>query len=275
MSRYRSYGQLDDQFVVEGDTFFSRMNARLRSTQLQEGEVALSENGRMSEDGTWQPRKGLQTLSGAITLDAAAIRLPYRVAGGQRFNGVVTLTLQDTPSIAFQPNDNLTVVGVNAAADSPNGTFTINEVFYSNKQIQYTQAGADESFTTDADSLVTPETSIPTQLDFVLSEDVANEVFGSCVYSDPESSFTDDYIFTATNNVMQILRLRDRVEYKVRYPLTESIYSRCYLIQAYNRVYVFRGVDTTLECTPTLTSFTIASAVRNNNTITLLVAVNM
>ena len=274
MSRYRSYGQLDDQFVVEGDTFFSRMNARLRSTQLQEGEVALSENGRMSEDGTWQPRKGLQTLSGAITLDAAAIRLPYRVAGGQRFNGVVTLTLQDTPSIAFQPNDNLTVVGVNAAADSPNGTFTINEVFYSNKQIQYTQAGADESFTTDADSLVTPETSIPTQLDFVLSEDVANEVFGSCVYSDPESSFTDDYIFTATNNVMQILRLRDRVEYKVRYPLTESIYSRCYLIQAYNRVYVFRGVDTTLECTPTLTSFTIASAVRNNNTITVTTSAN-
>ena len=110
MSRYRSYGQLDDQFVVEGDTFFSRMNARLRSTQLQEGEVALSENGRMSEDGTWQPRKGLQTLSGAITIDSAAIRLPYRVAGGQRSSGVVTLTLQDTPSIAFQPGDDITVV---------------------------------------------------------------------------------------------------------------------------------------------------------------------
>lgn len=274
MSRYRSYGQLDDQFVVEGDTFFSRMNARLRSTQLQEGEVALSENGRMSEDGTWQPRKGLQTLSGAITIDSAAIRLPYRVAGGQRSNGVVTLTLQDTPSIAFQPGDDITVVGVNAATDSPNGTFTINEVFYSNKQIQYTQAGADESFTTDADSIVAPESSIPTQLDFILSEDAANEVFGSCVYSDPESTFTDDYIFTATNNVMQILRLRDRVEYKVKYPLTESIYSRCYLMQAYNRVYVFRGIDTTLECTPTLTTFTIASAVRNNNTITVTTSAN-
>jgi len=274
MSRYRSYGQLDDQFVVEGDTFFSRMNARLRSTQLQEGEVALSENGRMSEDGTWQPRKGLQTLSGAITLDSAATRLPYRVAGGQRSNGVVTLILQDTPSIAFQPGDDVTVVGVNAATDSPNGTFVANEVFYSNKQIQYTQAGADESFTTDADSIIAPESNIPTQLDFTISDVAANEVFGSCVYSDPESTFTDDYIFTATNNVMQILRLRDRVEYKVRYPAGESIVARCYLMQAYNRVYVFRGIDTTLECTPTLTTFTIASAVRNNNTITVTTSAN-
>ena len=152
--------------------------------------------------------------------------MPYRVAGGQRQNGVVTLILEDIPSVAFEPGDDLTVVGVNAVTDSPNGTFTIDEVFYSNRQIQYTQAGADESFTTDDESIVTPETSIPTQLDFVLSEDAANEVFGSCVYSDPESTFTDDYIFTATNNVMQILRLRDRAEYKVRYPATESVYAR-------------------------------------------------
>ena len=39
MSRYRSYGELDDPFVVEGDTFFTRMNARLRPSQLQAGEA--------------------------------------------------------------------------------------------------------------------------------------------------------------------------------------------------------------------------------------------
>ena len=88
MSRYRSYGKLDDPFIIEGDTFFQRMNARLRPSQLQAGEVALSQNGRMSEDGTWQTRKGLQTLSGSITLDSAAVRLPYRVLGGQRNAGV-------------------------------------------------------------------------------------------------------------------------------------------------------------------------------------------
>jgi hypothetical protein len=269
MSRYRSYGQLDDPFVMEGDTFFARMNARLRPTQLQPGEVALSENGRMSEDGTWQPRKGLQTLSGAITLDAAAIRLPYLVVSGSRNNGVVTLTLESIPSVAFEPGSDITIDGVTAATDSPNGTFTLSEVFFANRQIQYAQAGANESFTTDADSIVAPESSIPTQLDFTITEDAANEVFGSCIYSDPESTFTDDYIFTATNSVMQILRLRDQVEYKVRYPTGQTLSGRCHLMQADNKVYVFRGTATTLECNPNLTEHTIATASRVNKTITI------
>lgn len=51
MSRYRSYGKLDDPFVTEGDTFFLRMNARLRPNQLKPGEVALSKNGRMNVTG--------------------------------------------------------------------------------------------------------------------------------------------------------------------------------------------------------------------------------
>ena len=59
VSRYRSYGKLDDPFTSEGDTFFLRMNARLRPNQLKPGEVALSKNGRMNKDGTWQTRKGL------------------------------------------------------------------------------------------------------------------------------------------------------------------------------------------------------------------------
>ena len=103
MSRYRQYGKLDDRYVSEGDTFFLRMNARLRATQLQPGEVQLSQNGRMNKDGTWQPRKGLQTLSGAITLDADAIRLPYVISAAQRQSNVVTLTLTDTPSRPSSP----------------------------------------------------------------------------------------------------------------------------------------------------------------------------
>ena len=74
MSRYRSYGKLDDQYRSEGDVAFLRMNARIRHTQLQPGEVQLSQNGRMQKEGTWQPRKGLLTLSGAITIGADALR---------------------------------------------------------------------------------------------------------------------------------------------------------------------------------------------------------
>ena len=268
MSRYRSYGQLDDQFVTEGDTFFTRMNARLRPTQLQPGEVALSQNGRMSEDGTWQPRKGLQTLSGAITVDAAALRLPYPIASAQRNSGVVTLNLFDIPSVAFEPGKRMTIDGLVGL----NGTHIITEVFYSNKQIQFSQSGTDQSFSGTADSIVAPASVIPTALNFTLTDEAANEVFGATSFSDPLSDFTDDYIFTATNNVMQIFRLRDGVEYKVRYPAGESIYQRCSLIQAHNKIFVYRGVQTPLECQPVLSQLTISSAVRNNKTITITTA---
>ena len=110
MSRYRSYGQLDDPFISEGDTFFLRMNARLRPNQLKPGEVALSKNGRMNDDGTWQPRKGLSTLFGSITSGADAVRLPYLITAGQRDNsGNVSLVLNDTPSLSFIPGENITI----------------------------------------------------------------------------------------------------------------------------------------------------------------------
>ena len=116
MSRYRSYGKLDDKFITEGDTFFLRMNARLRPNQLKPGEVALSKNGRMNDDGTWQPRKGLSTLFGAITSGANSIRLPYTIQSAQRNSGVVTIVLNETPSLSFMPGENIHVADLDSSA---------------------------------------------------------------------------------------------------------------------------------------------------------------
>ena len=137
MSKYRQYGKLDDRFVSEGDTFFLRMNARLRPNQLKPGEVALSKNGRMNEDGTWQTRKGLNTLFGSITTGNDAIRLPWVATSAQRQSGVVTITLDDTPSLSFIPGDNITVADVGFSSDSPNGTFPLASVNFSTNQITY------------------------------------------------------------------------------------------------------------------------------------------
>ena len=130
MSRYRSYGQLDDPFVTEGDTFFLRMNARLRPNQLKPGEVALSKNGRMNDDGTWQPRKGLSTLFGSITSGEDAIRIPYLILSASRSSGVVSLVLDDTPSLSFIPGDNITVDDVDPSVD---GTHTLSSVNFNTK----------------------------------------------------------------------------------------------------------------------------------------------
>ena len=269
MSRYRQYGKLDDRYASEGDTFFLRMNARLRATQLKPGEVQLSQNGRMNKDGTWQPRKGLQTLSGAITIDSDAIRLPYVVSAGQRQSNVVTLTLSETPSTAFVPGENFTVAGLTGFSVDPNGTHSLVSVSFTNKQLTFAQTATNESFTTSATSLAWPASTAITNTPFTLNDDEINEIYGSAVFSDPDSDNSDDYIFTATNSVCDILRLRDRVKFKVRYPGSNTISGRCELLQAFNKVYIFRGKKTSFQSTPTLTSKVITSASRSGTTITI------
>ena len=152
MSRYRSYGKLDDPFVTEGDTFFLRMNARLRPNQLKPGEVALSKNGRMNDDGTWQPRKGLNTLFGSITTGEDAIRLPYIILSASRSQvdgqGVVTVVLDDKPSLLFVIGNNITIAGLSFTGDDPNGTFALTDVNFNTHTITYNSAGANEVFET-------------------------------------------------------------------------------------------------------------------------------
>ena len=270
MSRYRSYGKLDDQYRSSGDTSFTRMNSRVRPTQLQPGEVQLSQNGRMEVDGTWQPRKGLLTLSGAITIDADAIRLPFPISAAQRQSNVVTLTLVDTPNTAFVPGQAIFIEGLtDFASTDPNGARTLVSVSFANKQLTFAQTGDNKSFATSATSLAFPAGSAITKLNFTLNDDGANEVFGSGVFSDPNSDTADDIIFTATNNVCDILRLRDQAKFKVRYPGSNTISGRCDLLQAFNKVYIFRGTQTSFESTPVITSKAITSASRSSNTVTV------
>ena len=269
MSRYRSYGKLDDQYRSEGDTAFLRMNARLRPSQLQPGEVQLSQNGRMQKDGTWQPRKGLLTLSGAITISADAIRLPFAISAAQRDSNVVTVTLTDTPNSAFVPGNTIFIEGLTGFSTDPNGAKTLASVSFVNKQLTFAQTAGNESFSTSATSLAFPSSTAVTSLPFTLNDNDANEVFGSAVFSDPNSDNTDDYIFTATNTVCDILRLRDSAKFKVRYPGSNTISGRCDLLQAFNKVFIFRGNKTSFESTPTLTTKSISSASRSGSTITV------
>jgi len=271
MSRYRSYGNLDDPFVSEGDVFFQRMNSRLRPNQLQAGEVALSQNGRMDKDGGWQPRKGLKTFAGAITINADAVRLPFPILSAERASNIVTLVLADTPNNAFLPGENITIDGVPFTGDTPNGTVALATVNYTNKLVTYPSSGADEVFTITAsdEPLVSPGNSIVTVLDFTINDEGANEVYGATAYTLVGDKQIESYIFTATNNVCQIIRLRDRTEYKVRYPASNEINARCELVQAFDKIFIFRGDKTTMFMEPSLTTVDVTGALRSNQTITI------
>ena len=271
MTKYRTFGKLDDQFVTEGDTFFTRMNARLRPNQLQPGEVALSKNGRMNEDGTWQTRKGLSTLFGSITTGNDAIRLPWVATSARRQSNVVTIVLDDTPSLSFIPGDNITVDDVDASVD---GTHALSSVNFSTKTITFADTGADTPFTVQGEgvgntSVVQTGNSITTTLNFTLADDEVNEVYGSAVYSDPNSN-SDDYAFTATNNLAIILRLKDLALFKARYESGgETVDGPCGMVQGFDKMYIFRTRKTTLAATPALNSHAISSASQSGQVITV------
>ena len=273
MSRYRSYGKLDDPFVMEGDTFFLRMNSRLRANQLKVGEVAVSENGRMSDDGTWQPRKGLDTIFGSITA-GDSLRLPFTVLSAQRLSNQVIITLNETPNLAFLPGNDVHVDNMGFSSLDPNGTHILESVNFFTKTIIFNQTGADEDFTisTDTDAsttIVAPGASNPTELDFIVNDEGVNEVYGSAVFTDAASQ-ADDFIFTATNQQCFIVRLKDRALFKVRYDAgSETINRPCGMLQANNKMYIFRGQESTLECSPNITYLDIASVSQSGQIITV------
>jgi len=271
VSRYRSYGKLDDPFTSEGDTFFLRMNARLRPNQLKPGEVALSKNGRMNKDGTWQTRKGLSTLFGSITSGENAIRLPYIILSAQRQSNVVTLILSTTPSLSFIPGEDFHIDDLDASVD---GTQTLASVNFTTKTLTFANSGADTTFTVKGESVgntsvVASGTSIGTTLNFTLNDNGVNEVFGSAVFSDATSN-NDDYIFTATDTTCIILRLKDSALFKCRYEAGgESVDGPVQMTQGLGKMYIFRTRQTTLEASPEVQRVDISSASQSGQTITV------
>jgi hypothetical protein len=267
--------------VTEGDTFFLRMNARLRPNQLKPGEVALSKNGRMNDDGTWQPRKGLSTLFGSITSGTDAVRLPYVIQSASRSSGVVTIVLDDTPSLSFIPGENITVADVDASID---GTHALVSVNFTTKTLTFANAGSDTTFTVQDASVpagTSPNTSvcssgnsIATTLNFTINDDGVNAVYGSAVYSDASSN-NDDYIFSATNNLAVIIRLKDSALFKCRYEAGgETVDGPVGMTQGFDKMFIFRSRKTTLSASPALNAIGISSASQSGQTITVNTSTN-
>ena len=71
MSRYRSYGNLDDQVQSEGDRGFRGIDSYKEKTSLEGGFVEKSENMRLIGDLA-ETRKGIDFLAGSVTLTYSA-----------------------------------------------------------------------------------------------------------------------------------------------------------------------------------------------------------
>lgn len=278
--RYRSYAREDDVMKEDLEVAFSGFNNRLRPDQLQPGTLAESKNGRLDLNGEWQVRRGINVLNAPFAAGVETFRLPVQsefvtidpnstVAILPRImesvditnTGLVTVKLTDH---GFSVGDVVALSGVfRLNFPDINSIYTITQVTGTNRfKFESGITGTTGYYTFPPNSgLVTP---------FTLSFDPINEVTSSnkftaivgqsfmeegsvtgvragTEYSDPNVATGGEYLIVATNLTALVLNLSTQETFTMMFPEDEVVLENADMLQAFNRLFVFRDGQVALE----------------------------
>jgi len=249
VASYRSFGNLDDQPLVDGDVGFIGVNQREQPNQLKPGEVSLSKNGRI--DGYWQPRQGIELKSGALANSANPLTLPFivlnsplTISSASRTSNMVTINLSSAHGIS--------------SGDLP-AYITLGTPSVTTEPITGIPAGAYLFSYVDADSLSFPDTGVDDPalsvhgtygiIQTVLDDTAVSNIYGSCVFSDPSTN-SEESVIIATNNEAKKVLLSDYTVSSVPYPAGGVITENVDMLQAFDRIYLFREGSRAWEYLP-------------------------
>ena len=250
MIEYRSYGALDDRILKDRDFGFVGLNNRLRPDQLKEGILADSQNGRMGFDGQWSTRKGIGNIKAPLTTGATAPTLPVLLindATGFQSSALgltsqkLRITVNQDLSAIFSLNDEgvafldtASLTGITLSAS--NHLLKVVSVNSSNIifEVQGTTfSSGSPGGTIDVDSVKLADTAV-------------NEVYGSCIFSDPNAT-SESYIILAANTKAVAVKISSpSTTFDLAYPGAETVSEPVEMIQAFNKVYIFREGDAAL-----------------------------
>ena len=250
MARYDTYSAGDDRISEELDNVFVGFNNRLRPDQLTQGVLADSQNGRMNTNGEWQTRKGISNLKAPLAVNDAAATLKCFLindtAGFASTPNVVSQKLQltvtqdlssnfavDDEGVLFLDTSGLTGISLVTAnykvkVISVNSTTIVFEVL-------------DQTFSSGT-------AGGNVQVESVKLDDLAiNKIFGSCKFSDPNAE-SQNYILLAANTKVVAVRVSDPTQtFDITYASGEVVANPVDVIQAFNKLYLFRDGDTALS----------------------------
>jgi hypothetical protein len=80
----------------------------------------------------------------------------------------------------------------------------------------------------------------------ILNDDIVNAIYGSCAYSDPTAS-ASQYIIIASNSKAIAIKVSDGTTTDIGYPSGITISQSVDMIQAFNKVFIFRDGRTAIE----------------------------
>ena len=228
MSQYAQSGSaMDEGQSSDGDGGFLSVNQRLQLNQLEVGEVRESLNGRM--DGYWKPRKGVVARTETLTSGGSPLQLPFflidvakSITAASVAAGVVTITITGHGLTGTALGRITGLVG----NVEMNGDFTLTVA--SVDTLTYSVAG----LTSISDQTGTLSTTP--------INDAANvNVRASCLFSNPNSANAESVVLALDSKAI-LVNLNDYTTQDVKYPTAESLSGDTDMIQAFDRVFLFR-----------------------------------
>ena len=229
MSQFAQSGSaMDEAQSSDGDGGFLSVNQRLQLNQLEVGEVRESLNGRM--EGYWKPRKGVVARTDSLTSGGSPLTIPFflidsakSITAASVLAGVVTITITGH---GLTGTALARVAGLSGNVEM-NGDFQLTVA--SVDTLTYTVAG----LTSISDQTGT--------LSGTPINDAANvNVRASCLFSDPNTGNAESIVLALDTKAI-LVDLDGYTTQDIEYPEGQSLTGDTEMIQAFDRVYLFRG----------------------------------
>ena len=238
MSQFAQSGSaMDEAQSSDGDGGFLSVNQRLQLNQLEVGEVRESLNGRM--EGYWKPRKGVVARTGSLTSGGSPLTIPFFLIDSAKSittasvtAGVVTITIA---SHGLTGTALARVAGL-AGDATLNGDFALTVA--SVNTLTYSVPGLTTITTTTGTLSGTP------------INDAANvNVRASCLFSDPNTGNAESIVLALDTKAI-LVDLDGYTTQDIEYPEGKSVTSNTDMIQAFDRVFLFRDGSQAFEWFP-------------------------
>ena len=265
MFEYRTYAGLDDQILKDGDVGFAGFNNRLSPDRLQPGQLADSQNMRFDRQGQAQVRKGMDLVSNPLSTGVSALTLPF------------TLVSDDTsvtPSV--DGNNNVVLTGVTATNFPSTGTVNVSGVTGVSPDVNGNREYTKDSNTqiTISDQTYNGTASGPATVKFgILNDAAVNAIYASCSFSDPNAS-ASQYIIFAANNKAVAVNTATGVTSDIGYPSGIVVSAAGSMLQAFNKVFIFRDGETALENNLKISTISAATVTGSSNTANITTSSN-
>tara|TARA_R100001163_G_C5066806_1_gene205468 strand:+ start:1518 stop:3806 length:2289 start_codon:yes stop_codon:yes gene_type:complete len=254
MARYDTYVAGDDRIKEDLDIGFIGFNNRLRPDQLSKGILNDSQNGRMAQNGEWQTRKGIDNIKAPLATGSQALTLPFALindatgyssdslSGSSLVSQRLRINLSQNLSSTFSADDEVVVyidtaslTGITLSANN----YLVKVISVDASDILFEVQGVTFSSGTPGGTVDIDSAK--------LADGVVNEVYGSCIFSDPNSN-SESYIMLASNTKVVAIKVSNpSTTYDLDYTAGETVSSSVDMIQAFNKLFVFRDNDTALS----------------------------